>query len=508
MGRVAGAFVFIFLLGSVGSSSPILLNYPQLVDLTTHQRATYLLNLRKIFAEIEHRQKTKKKYSLWDSLQKNLNIVESAQAIETRGCLTAGWVGKSFSLSGKRGCLAPNEAQNNCPLGQISCNPALFGEGVCVSTEGDSTTSCSIWGKSAEEVAKLYLENGGLEKNWNQLKKSIEDICNLPDQDEDSCDEAKQRVAELEKNFSWLPKAKLTGVSETVYPPCKVRDQGGLGTCSAFCTLCTLDALSLPLGFRTSANWMSFYSGIQSLCDPEKDLSAAPLAEILNDDGPRDNFQMAMKYGFCDEETFLPYSDHEPESGKSSGNFLNPTFRTQFGISPEDARALFCPGGTVNIDEDISNYKSRLRKLSMKSTSTVDPHFTKCAEESLQTVSKLSEKKISCHGKSDDLRTESVGAVLLIKKRLTSPHLPLAVLLESEKWRDKNGNKAHHCMTLVDFNDAEKCFVVKNSWNLQGERPLKYTGDDRVPLEISYLQCDGATVPATGAPDASKSTGR
>lgn len=507
MGRVGRAFIFIFVifLGSLGQGSPILLNYSQLIDLTTHQRATYILTLRKVLAEVEHRQKNKKKYSMWDSLQKELNIMDSAQAKEKRGCLTAGWVGQYFKLSNVPGCLAPDAAHSNCPIGQISCNPALFGEGVCVSQEGDSTTTCSVWGKSAEEVAKFYLENGELEKNWNQLKKSIEDTCNLPDQDEDPCVAAKERIRELEKNFSWLPKPKPTDILATEYPPCKERDQGGQGTCSAFCTLCTLDALSLPLGFRTSANWMSFFVGIENLCDLEKPISSdASLKTILDGGDETQNFEMAMKYGFCDEETFLPYSDHEPESGKSSGNFLNPTFRTQFGISSENAKALFCPGGVVNVKEDISNYKNRLRKLTMKPNSEVDPRFTKCAEESLQTLDKLSDKKISCHEKHDDLPAQGDQAVSLIKERMASVHSLLSVRVESEKWKDKSGKKVPHCMTLDKVDDDEKCFLVKNSWNGRGERSLMYVGDDRVPTEISYLQCDGPAFPVMGAPDNSK----
>jgi hypothetical protein len=508
------------------------------MDLTTQQRASYLAAVRDSLEKIEQNQKNAN-YAAFDRSLKFLNWMESQATAEApQTCVYAGWIGHFEDVGGRRLCMSPPEAQANCPAGQIGCRPGLFGAGLCVPRGASATQTCSVRSQ-ASEVSQQYLRDSSLENDWNNLKQAIDSACENNERQTGPCNIFRTRLADLHSLIPSLPAPQATPPSvaqqevatpprgsatapassappptrlapgraattapvsaapaataaatakaaPTSTPPCKDRDQGKTGLCSAFCTLCTLDALSQPLGFRTSANWVAFFAAVKNLCDfnlPEN----TSVSKLLDGASTKEIYEMAMHYGFCSEETYLPYSKDEPPGSTPSSAG---TFQSQYGISPANAKYLYCP---PNKNDNAVLYNQRL--MAVTGRAGTDSRFTKCAQESLKTLRSLNASNIRCQPQLTPLDggggqpAADAQRSATLRTLLHNIRGPISVsIIDPARWGKNEG----HCLTVEASDDSKGTFTIKNSGNGVAEAPLKYTGDERKIVQATYLNCIGS----------------
>lgn len=131
---------------------------------------------------------------LFQNFVKRLNrLIQGAEADETYDCFFGGWPSKFFDKEGKGHLTCDNPEHRNseyakyasrCGAGQMVCNPALFGEGLCVGIEQASmrrhvTLECELKFKSTGKTfADVVKEKNFDEKLLNETIESAKDVCN------------------------------------------------------------------------------------------------------------------------------------------------------------------------------------------------------------------------------------------------------------------------------------------------------------------------------------------
>ena len=275
---------------------------------------------------------------------------------------------------------------------------------------------------------------------------------------------------------------------------CSRKNQGELGTCHTFAFSCPIEHHEMMKShgakhFKLSMNWMFFVSMLDRLCVKPHDFSVHPVEGWFYES----NFNRLKQMGYCEEETYLPYqpivdpwlaSSEKTKIGtsklkdaKSSSEALwlslNPSdesqnqigfimphleevFKTQFGISSEDAKAVYCVPG---------NEKDSLEKIKDR----VDPKFYQCAQKSLNKSSEFSKEcRINEISLADDVNSRFDK----FRENLSSgSHLLLSLKADSV-W---NGvGQGYHAVAATGFGAkpqwVEDHIQLHNSWDENSTR--------------------------------------
>jgi hypothetical protein len=155
-------------------------------------RFAYIKFLRDIKDEAKFELKEAKRSDYMESFVQVLLIdkVEANQSSER--CFFGGWPSKI--KNGK--CRLP-QTQNSCSQNQFQCNPALFGEEQCISTQNgyqDLTTKCASSSKDqVNSIVDGYRENPS---KLFSLSKEINEFCEKSS-GYDACESLSHRLHEL-----------------------------------------------------------------------------------------------------------------------------------------------------------------------------------------------------------------------------------------------------------------------------------------------------------------------
>jgi len=230
---------------------------------------------------------------------------------------------------------------------------------------------------------------------------------------------------------------------------CFQKDQGELGTCHAFALTCPIENYETlktkgKESYKVSSNWMVFVSMLDQLCVDDNSL-VNPLYGWHTEK----NFDRLKQMGYCKEEEYLAYQpifdpwmiakqNNEKLSSISarssvgalwnSKDFdigvvqpeLEPIFKSQFGISSQDAKSLYCTPG--NFDSELEKFKQEGK---------VDPAFYKCASAAKQKSKEFSQ---DCSKKNLDLPPDPKERFKVLAKEIQEGSHVLAAVYSDQLW--------------------------------------------------------------------------
>lgn len=530
--RQTSAVLFFLLLSissqSAGNDLHWVQPYETIFGLTHSDRKIYVAELRYMLNELEEYQATQGKYGLNFYLRPKyleiFNFLPCAQAVESGGdCVFAGNFSK-WRQQGSRLLCSPPSGSCATP---VECNSTVFGGGVTTSCDNLATRNCDARGKSPEEVAADLgrgTDSENKKRKWNEAATALNNFCSSSNSAPQSfeCRIIQKRLENIKKKLGDnvpqpqrrppptpvppTPKPQPQPVKIDAGQECKTnRDQGVRGSCNAFCLTCQLDtnARKAVAGkgiarsdFRTSANWIAMLSMAGRLCATKENKG-----QELEGWDPHMNLQAASSFGFCDEQTYLPYSPKEPgehDQSKPVGSseirrfleqrgtltnldLLNSRdeFFNQFGISKEGITALFCPANNGTFVSP-SEYKNNLRKLAQKHSNLPKfQNFVACAEEGLkikdaidaqppQRACNITVKKEVGKGATPEQFRE-----FLIEELRAGRPVAISARFPDLLPYDPKNQEQLHCMTVTAVDLEKKEFTIVNSWGGSTNQPSK-----------------------------------
>lgn len=362
--------------------SPKLLSAYELYKLPKDKAAAYVKAVRALIDEIEKEQSDRgMRYGTAQNLHPYLRwLIEEANAqtewISGGKCVYAGRI-STYAASKTPSCINSWRCKGNPRL--IECNPALFGDEVCVASGDGATARCMREMKLSDKdlVAQMYKDEAKMNR-WDAFKDEFDAFCNkqnilnLPkDQNYKSCLKIKTRIDAITKElglqkpaikeeFAATPPKQEPAATQPIKPTTQdACTNKGENFCGMDCPQPDSQAARRPVELRDIENtkYAELLNTMQANCNVVNDSDK----DVVR---PMDAAATLDQMGYCTRDAYARYrlSIRDPEQDEivsrlvkgdpsvnettSGGLWFKPpyshAFASYFGLEQKEARQLFC----------------------------------------------------------------------------------------------------------------------------------------------------------------------